>query len=63
MKYQIIYVTQLIYGVELEHGFHHLRDGNCKTTQMEMNQFPVHVNIRKVKRSENYHLKSVDKLF
>lgn len=38
--------------LERERGFRHLWDGNCKAAQMEMNQFPARVNIRKVNRSE-----------
>lgn len=48
--------------LERERGFRHLWDGNCKATQMEMNQFPARVNIRKVKPLRSYHLQSIDKL-
>lgn len=62
---KIIQATRFISVLELEHGFRHSRDGNCKATEMEMNQFPArnrHVNIRKVKLLQNYHLQSIDKL-
>lgn len=46
---------------KLEHGFHHLQEGNCKAAQMEMNQFPAElrenfsVNICKEKFYRNYN--------
>lgn len=62
---KITQATQFISALEVEHGFRHSRDGNRKATEMEMNQFPArnrHVNIRKVKLLQNYHLQSVDKM-